>query len=533
MNLLLPKVAWISILAATLLAALNPTLVEAQNAQVRRVAVHPSSESTQIEIETSRRVMPMTQVLSDPDRLVIDLPDALPAQQLPPMAVNQGEVKSVRVGLLSSNPPMTRVVIDLKSPQDFRLIPSSTSVIVKIGGGTTISPASLSAHLTAPTPAAAARVAETVRAPAPAPKVSETVMAPKLAEPTRPARPSVVVVAPPVEPKPAHPAQAVAVSAPERPLSITKADLARAPRLVPQPIGQVEGVAALRSGGATEIEIQTSQRLSPATQLIAGPDRLVIDFADAVPGPHLRATPVHQGAVKGVRAGLLTAKPPVTRVVLDLISPQDFQLFPSNRSVIVKLADGALKTPAAPVPAPAVQLAAQATPVKRAAAVDPPKKVTILFQDGLLSLTSNRGSLADVLNEIREHIGADINVPAGAEQELVAVSLGPGSPREVLSQLLNGSRYNFIIVGTDADMNKVSRVIISAKSAGDVAAQIQPPPQPEPEPVTEVAPQVRSLAAAPPPVNVPPADDAQPQGDSAPPPPDTAPQPGDPQPAPN
>ena len=68
--------------------------------------------------------------------------------------------------------------------------------------------------------------------------------------------------------------------------------------------------------------------------------------------------------------------------------------------------------------------------------------------------------------------------------------LGPGTQREVISKLLEGSRYNFIIVGTDADANKVERVILSREDAGGVVssgsgsdeeitpvAQMQTPPQ--------------------------------------------------------
>src|SRR6267143_1890502 len=134
MNHYLPKIAWMSILAATLLASLFPTTVTAQNAQIRHVAVLKSRGTTEIEIETSKRVVPMTQVVTDPDRLIIDFADAVPGPELRSLPVNQGELKGVRAGLFSTNPSITRIVLELKSPQDFRLLPSSKSVIVKLGG---------------------------------------------------------------------------------------------------------------------------------------------------------------------------------------------------------------------------------------------------------------------------------------------------------------------------------------------------------------------------------------------------------------
>ena len=574
----LPKFAWISSLAAAMIAA-SPETASAQTAQIRNIAVHSSATSTQIEIETTRRVMPLTEVLSNPDRLAIDIPDALPGPQLRELSVNQGEVKAVRAALVSSSPLMTRVVIDLRSRQDFRITPSGNSLIVSVGGGTATSAASLSAR---------------VRDPAPPPKVAETVVAPRAVDnpPARPARESAPFVAPgmvapqvqppastPVsvgsrplvaprtephptptiapkvgETTPARPAgesvpmgasptgtpqaglaTAAPVPVPSRPLTVPRIDSDGTPTGAYQRT-QIERIWLLRSAGATEIEIQTSQRATPTTQLITDPDRLVIDFPQAVPGPQLRALPVNQGQVKGVRTGLLSANPPVTRVVVDLKSRQEFQLFPSNRSVIVKIPGGA-GSPAAPAPSPMVPQVAHSSPGAPVPAPAPEKKVTIFFQDGLLSLTSNKGSLADVLTEIGLATGADMSIPAGAEQEKVAASLGPGSPRDVVAQLLNGSRYNFIIMGSDADANKVARVIITVKSAGDVGIPILPaPPAP---PGADGAPPARDVAAAappsnmPPPANVPVVDAQQPQPEAPPPPPDAPPQPGDPQPAPN
>jgi AMIN domain len=295
------------------------------------------------------------------------------------------------------------------------------------------------------------------------------------------------------------------------------------------PSVEIQHVSVLKSAGATEIEIATSQRVTPEVQVITGPDRLVLDFPQSLPGARLRAVAVNQGEVKGVRVGLLTAKPPVTRVVLDLKSPQAYQVFPSARSVIVKLPDASGATAASMPSNGAPSADSNAPAAQPPVPAPPPKKVEINVQDGQLSLTSNRASLAEVLSELQRQTGASIVVPPGAEQEVVAVSLGPASPREVISQLLNGSRYNFIIVGADNDPNKVERLLLTPKSPGGVTAEIQTN-QPDFVPVAQV--QAPDSSTPPPPPPAAPPEEAQPQGDSAP-PPDTTPQPGDPQPAPN
>jgi hypothetical protein len=499
MSHFLPKIAWISILAATLLATFSPSTLSAQNAQVQRVVIHQANGSTEIEIQTSRRVVPLTQIVTDPQRLVIDFPDALPGPQLRSLPGDHGDVQGVRAGLFSADPPITRIVLDLKSTQDFRLVPSSKSVIVRLGG-------SSAAASTIPEPAPAPETAST-----PAVTATPTSAPPMLA----PARMTAS----------AHPPTAAPVSlptsAPARPRLKPAPELPAAPSGDGGGVAQVRHVSLLKVGGAIEIEIEASQRIVPAVQVVTGPDRLVLDFSESTPGPQARAFAVNQGEVKGVRVGLLSSKPPVTRVVLDLKSPQAYQLFPLGKSVIVKLG-GAVGIAETPRSTPGV--ASEPAP-----ATGPEKKVAIALQDGLLSINSNKATLAEVLDEVHLQTGADIAIPVGAEQEVVAASLGPAAPRDVMAKLLDGSHYNYIILGADGDVNKLGRVVLTPKGAGNMSADSQPL-SPEPVPVAVMQPMERSAApgAVPPP---PPTDDTQPQGDSTP--PDTTPQAGDPEAPPN
>src|SRR5215510_4300774 len=128
-----PKIARISILAAFFIAIFLPTTLRAQKAQIQHVAIRRWHGSTEVEIQTSRRVVPLTQIVTDPERLVIDFPDAVPGPQLRSLPGNHGDVKGVRTGLFQANPPITRVVLELQSTQDFKLVPSNKSVIIRLG----------------------------------------------------------------------------------------------------------------------------------------------------------------------------------------------------------------------------------------------------------------------------------------------------------------------------------------------------------------------------------------------------------------
>jgi AMIN domain len=82
-------------------------------------------------------------------------------------------------------------------------------------------------------------------------------------------------------------------------------------------------------------------------------------------------------------------------------------------------------------------------------------QVVVGFENGLLRIHADKATMAEVLFEVQRWTHAEIAIPSGAELERVSVDLGPGSAREVLTALLNGSRYNFIFVGTEMNLERV------------------------------------------------------------------------------
>jgi hypothetical protein len=251
-----------------------------------------------------------------------------------------------------------------------------------------------------------------------------------------------------------------------------------------------------------EVEIQTSGApIAPDTQAITGPDRIVVDFPGALPAAELRALKVNLGALKSVRSGLFFSNPPITRIVLDLVEPQSYQISTTQISttqnaVVVKLspvkpgpaAAAGAKIPnvsAAPVArlqnvslaagtlavgtnVAVVRVAAAAvsnTPPRPAISQAPPPQkppVTVTFVNGMLSIRTEKATLAQVLFEVQRQTQAEIAIPAGAEQEEVAADLGPAPARDVLGSLLNGSLYNFIFVGDELSLE---RVILTRRDA--------------------------------------------------------------------
>lgn len=119
------------------------------------------------------------------------------------------------------------------------------------------------------------------------------------------------------------------------------------------PIGaRVQKVVVRGTAAAIEVEIQTSGApVTPDSQAIASPNRIIVDFPGALPAAELRALQVNRGALKSVRAGLFFKDPPITRVVLDLQEPQSYRISTVQNAVVIKLgpaAEARTQTPDVP-----------------------------------------------------------------------------------------------------------------------------------------------------------------------------------------
>ena len=250
----------------------------------------------------------------------------------------------------------------------------------------------------------------------------------------------------------------------------------------------VRNVAVRDTGRAIEIEIHTSgAAVSPNTQAITRPDRILVDFPGALPASDLHALQVNRGPLKGIRSGLFFNDPPITRIVLDLREPQSYQISPIPNGVVVRLgpASAASMSSSPPPAAPTIggahlttvskvseqlsALAGATSPAVSTVSPAPPQPseprkpaVNVTYQNGLLSIHAEGGTLAQVLLEVQRQTQAEIAIPAGAEQEQVVADLGPAAARDVLASLLNGSSYNFIFVDGEQGRS-LAKVILTRR----------------------------------------------------------------------
>ena len=257
-----------------------------------------------------------------------------------------------------------------------------------------------------------------------------------------------------------------------------------------------------------QLQIQTSARVTPQAQIIADPERLVIDIPGTVPGSGLRTMTVNRNEVKQVRVGLFSTAPPVTRIVLDLNSPEWYRITPAASGFTVSLgADPANSTPdssSQPTIGWVLQKTAStrtsgrsSAPVVKTMATRsqaPVNGVRVRFADGQLEIHARNATLSEVLFQIQKQTGAEIAIPAGTEQERVAVDSGPAPASAVLAELLNGSDLNFVVVGSEADPKVLRSVILSHKTGfAEYVPSYSPPPTaanvPPENPETEAPPE--------------------------------------------
>jgi len=136
----------------------------------------------------------------------------------------------------------------------------------------------------------------------------------------------------------------------------------------------------------------------------------------------------------------------------------------------------------------------------------PPTPPKVTYNNGQLTIIAQNATLSQVLRAVQSQTGASIEMPSGASSERVVGQLGPGQPRDVLNALLNGTKFNYIILGVTGNPGGVQKVILTtakpastvntAQNTGQQPEEAQEEenysePEPQPGPPPPVPPQFR------------------------------------------
>ena len=89
----------------------------------------------------------------------------------------------------------------------------------------------------------------------------------------------------------------------------------------------------------------------------------------------------------------------------------------------------------------------------------------VSYHAGQLTIQAQNSTLGDILGAVRTQTGASFDLPTNATERVVG-RFGPGPAREVLASLLNGSHFNYVMLGSPTDASAVQQVILTPKPGG-------------------------------------------------------------------
>jgi len=272
--------------------------------------------------------------------------------------------------LFHVDPPITRVVVDLAHPHEYRLLTARSTVILSID--TSAAPtANWPAAATASSTPTAATAADQLAASTRAPEVKEQ-------KPIAPARPSEVAAAAAVpqpapvsqakmEPLPEATAEASPpppttnpVSSPLEPrTSIEQPDVA----MIGIPTGGIQvspaedeettahqaakgkkpglvrNVTVSHVNNAVEVRIEGNKPMRASASTLSNPQRIIVDLAN-VRWEQPRHIPVKLSEVQAVDVSLYLVNPLVTRIVVSMAHAHPYHLQEDGNSLIVRIETG-------------------------------------------------------------------------------------------------------------------------------------------------------------------------------------------------
>ncbi len=96
---------------------------------------------------------------------------------------------------------------------------------------------------------------------------------------------------------------------------------------------------------------------------------------------------------------------------------------------------------------------------------EPSSAPQVIYQAQQLTIVARNSTLGDVLRAVRLQTGAIVDVSGNAGERVVG-QFGPGPARDVVAALLNGSHYNYVLLGSVQNPNILEHVILTPRPAG-------------------------------------------------------------------
>jgi AMIN domain-containing protein len=102
-------------------------------AAVKSFRIVQEKDGPAVEILATKPLVPSIQAISDPDRLVIDLPNARLDTQQKRISIQADQISAIRADQFQQNPPVARVVVDLLAPRAYTWDAAGNRLVVHLG----------------------------------------------------------------------------------------------------------------------------------------------------------------------------------------------------------------------------------------------------------------------------------------------------------------------------------------------------------------------------------------------------------------
>ncbi len=102
-------------------------------AAIKSFRIVQEKDGQAVEILATKPLVPSIQAIGDPDRLVIDLPNARLETPQKRISVKADQISSIRADQFQQNPPIVRVVVDLLAPRAYTWDAAGNRLVVHLG----------------------------------------------------------------------------------------------------------------------------------------------------------------------------------------------------------------------------------------------------------------------------------------------------------------------------------------------------------------------------------------------------------------
>lgn len=111
----------------------SASYADSKIAAIKSFRIVQEKDGPAVEILSTKPLVPSIQAISNPDRLVIDLPNARLETGQKRISVQADQISSIRADQFQQNPPVARVVVDLLAPRAYTWDAAGNRLVVHLG----------------------------------------------------------------------------------------------------------------------------------------------------------------------------------------------------------------------------------------------------------------------------------------------------------------------------------------------------------------------------------------------------------------